>query len=1183
MAWNLQIIPEGLLLNKYIKSNLLLNPNNVNGVSENQLLTDNYQVYGSNNYIDINFKLSLFNNDPKNQESVPGIVGINFINISNDPNFQQILVLNPAQFSSQYNTLTNYSADLSSFSISSENLPTSQSIVFTATPGNGTISINNWTLSGSSGLKRVFFQINVILSDGTTATYPNNIEIYDEIYVASNYVSSPTTPQIIGGNINYASTPLYFSAYTASDSGVVNSEDSGVSSYFWDGLILGSNSNISRNNYSQNKSQLFNSASPVSLNTENFPIVLNSTPSNGIASTGAYSSYISLNTYSINTSNNIYFFEMYVNNSYEQIGFTTGPNLFYEFNLINQNVSNSNTKFLRQQIVINLQMNNLQVITSVDDSTWSSDASYIPSAVHKISTITNPNIISSVSQTGVFISLTECIGSNIYQTKLIFKPIHVSDFILLNETIFSSNTLVSSEPIYAEFRSFIKNATSTIILESNQYGVCQGTISAAVMPNDKIITNENLLIQGDLNSLYTYENLNTWFPINNSPSSGAVAVSGAAVKFFNNEINTSTNDLSTIELQSSVPTFSENCTQTLNFSFSTSATLSSYTSSYSFLKCAYSFDSNLSFGNYVYNDLLKTQGGLILPQAIGQYDLVSTLNWTGSGFFGLNVYDVGAGQTCSISTSVTNNLFYFSQSNTTGSLIPPTVIKSQYSLATSNSYSAWISTNNNPISSLITQSIVVKNQGIIPIGVSTGLGINTILPGQPYVISSISTNSSYPTNLIISTNNTSASSSVNFIYDFAQLVAAYSVSISIQITTPPDCPNLPSVQFSLECSSDFLNWTSLQSSNPSSSFNPNTGQMTLTLDTGSSTPTCRYVRLRLYKNSSSTFDPTKIWNYSSMSGVAVATNSLAMNGKLVFGFTDTSAKNSSLGQFYNQPTYLRKFASNSSRVVGFVLDFTSYQYSSGISGPVFLSLLTESGEYKLQTISNITPNINYTATLSIQRQDANGAFKLLPTISLSGGSLVDINIELDEIISEPNDTNYIGFGYYPFVSLVGSGEIDISLSVNQGTFNQDLPYPNNQTYFSLLAAENLDYTANYGKNILSQNTYNGVSTAFPQINTYFSANAIQNYDYNNVTYTVFAACTSNLGLYGLTYIDGLYLSVCDTVLVAGQIDKTQNGIYQVQNQQWVKLSATPVGNFAENTILVTNGNVFGDTLWIVHL
>jgi len=1182
MAWNLQLVPNGLLLSKYIKNNLLSNPNSIQNISANQLLSDNFQVYNSNNNANISFQLGIFNDDPKNQQAAPSITSITDIIISNDPNFQQILVITPAPFSSAYNSYTNYSVDLSTYNISNSSLPANQSVVFTTSSGSGIVSLNNWTLSGSSGIKRVFLQVVVTLSDGTTATYPSNLQLYDEIVVLSNYASAPTKPKIIGASsTNYATTPLYFNSSVASNSGVVGSEDAGVGAYFWDGLILNSNINIVRNNYSQTKSQIFYSASPSNLNTEKFPVVYTGVVSTGLASTGAYSSYITGTPYSISSSNNIYFHEVFMANITDQLNYTSTANIFYEFNLLQQNNNASNNKYLRQQLVFNLQQSVLTIVTSIDDSTWSSDTNYIPSAVYKTTTITNPNVIGSVLQSGVFLSLTECIdfNLNIYQTKLIFKPNSAVDYVLLNEIIFTSNTLVPGGNIYGEVRTFIRNATSTIALESNQYGVCQGTISAAVTPNEKIFTNENLPIQSNLNSLYGSEYLNTWFAINNSPSAGSVAVSGNTVKLFNNEINTSTNDLSSVELQSSVPTFSENCTQTLNFSFSTSATISNYNSSVSFLKCAYSFDSNLNFTNFVYNDLLKTTTGLSLPQAIGQYDLISNLNWAGSNFYGLNIYDVGSAQTCSITTTVTTNLFYFSQSNSSGSLIPPTVIRSQYSLSTSNTYNAWISTNGYSTSNIYNQSIIVKNQGVIPISINTGLGLNTILPGQPYVLNSISTQATQPTSLIINTYNTVIASSVNFIYDFTQTCNVSSVSIAVQITTPPDCPNLPSVQFSLESSSDFLVWTSLTSLSPSSSFNPNTGKMTLTFDTGSSVVKCRYIRLRIYKNASATFDPTKNWVYSAMSATATAVNSLAMNGKLVFGFTDTSAKNLSLGALYNQPTYLRKFSSNTSKYIGFVIDFTDYQYSSNLSGPVYLSLLTDTGEYKIQTLSNLVPSLVYSATLSVQRQNSDDAFKLVPSISISGGGLSSLNFTLDEILYEPSDTAAIGFGYYPFVSLVGSGEIDVTTNIITGTYNQALDYPNNETYFTLLSAENSDYTANYGKNLLAQNTYNGVSTAFPQINTYFSANVIQNYDYNNVTYTVFAASTSNLGLYGLTYIDGVYLATCDLVLVAGQTDRTQNGIYQVQNQQWVKLSIFS-GSFAENTVLVTNGNIFNDTLWM---
>jgi hypothetical protein len=141
----------------------------------------------------------------------------------------------------------------------------------------------------------------------------------------------------------------------------------------------------------------------------------------------------------------------------------------------------------------------------------------------------------------------------------------------------------------------------------------------------------------------------------------------------------------------------------------------------------------------------------------------------------------------------------------------------------------------------------------------------------------------------------------------------------------------------------------------------------------------------------------------------------------------------------------------------------------------------------------------------------------------------------------------------------------------------------NSTYFNLYSAQNSDYSSSYGKNLLSQNVLNQSEFDFPLIGAYFAQNQVTNFSYNPpITAPLFnvkAAITSALSLYGLTYVDGVYLNHCDFVLVAGQQDKTQNGVYQVQYQQWLKYNLSS----NENTIYVQQGNIFGDTLWLEDL
>ena len=94
MSWNLQIVPKGLLLSKYIRNIILLNPNNVSNVASNQLLSDQYQTYNAtNNTANLVFQLTIFNTDPRNTEPQPTITAINYIIVSNDPTFQQLYLM----------------------------------------------------------------------------------------------------------------------------------------------------------------------------------------------------------------------------------------------------------------------------------------------------------------------------------------------------------------------------------------------------------------------------------------------------------------------------------------------------------------------------------------------------------------------------------------------------------------------------------------------------------------------------------------------------------------------------------------------------------------------------------------------------------------------------------------------------------------------------------------------------------------------------------------------------------------------------------------------------------------------------------------------------------------------------------------------------------------------------------
>jgi alpha-tubulin suppressor-like RCC1 family protein len=1179
----LQIVPKGLLLSKYIKNDLIINPDNLLNIEKNSMLSDSYQTFiESNNTVNLIFQLKLYNNDSRNDQEQPSIVSVEYIIISNDPNFNDIFICIPSPFVSSYNLQTNYIVDLSSYNIATLTLPATQSITFDTTSGDGTFVVKGWELSGSSGLKRVFFKLSVILSDGSTATYPSGFHVCDEIIVVSNYTSAPTVPILSGkSTLNYVNAPVYFEAHVAPNSGIVDCEDSGIAVYLWDALILAEHIKLARNNYSAHNLNLFKTLRADDLpavNDDKLPIIFTSGVSSGIGSTGAYNTYITSDALSLSQSNTIYFCEFYINNNISDVySWSPVPSLFWEINIVNSQNKNSNVKFLRHQLIADLTFKTLTIYTSIDDGTWMTDVNYIPSARYTSKVITSPNIVAQVIQSGSFILLVDCmdVTNKIFNSKLLFKPKNSDNQIILNELIFTSSYLGISTSIQAEYKTFIKDASTIIALESTQCGVCYGTISAATTPNDKLLTNKNLPVVSTLNDLYTSELLNTWFILSNSPSSGVVNANGSTITLFNRAENDSQNNLSSIEIQNSIPTFAENANLSLSFSFE-----GVIPNPNTQIKTGYSFDSNLNYSNFIFTDLLKTSAGLYLPQNNSAYDYAASLNWSGNNQFDLSVRDQGAGQTCSISTTKTNNLFFYSKENYTGALTPPTIIKTISSISSSNTFSAWIGTNGFDSSLLINQSIVIKNQGIVPVTISTGLGINTIAPGQPYIISAISTNINNPTNIIINTTYSSISSSVNFLYDFGQLGIIDNIGLTIQITIPPDCPaTLPSIQYSIEVSNDFITWVYLTDTTAEESFDPNSGNLTLLFDTPNNVnddTEYRYARLRIYYNALATFDPRKIWRYSLLLGSQTTTSS-AFNttGKFIVGFTDMSARDGNLGQLYNQPTFLRQFIYNSSNLIAIIFDFTDYV--DGINGPVYLSLLTESGETRFKTIANkFTADQNYDLSFIIKRGNFNEAFKLKPSFKLTGPALETIDINLDDIINEPYDIQSAAFGYYPFISLVGNGKFDISSNVIKGAYNYELEYFNHETKFSLFTQENTDYTANYAKGLLCQNSIAPASYSFPVINSYFTANSTKNFNYDNITFTVKVASTKSIALYGTFDVDGIYLTVCDYVLVSGQQDRTQNGIYQVQNQQWSKQSISQ----SEPTILVTDGVIFGDTLWM---
>ncbi len=1186
MSWNLKIVPRGLLLSKYAKNVILVNPDSVKGVSPNTLLTDNFQTFNQqNNTANIVFQLEIFNLNPQNEDATPSISGISYLKISNDPTFEQAYVLTPTSFTSPYNFETNYTVDLANYDVVNTFLPNSQSVTFSNTSGVGNIQILNWPLSGSSGNKKVFFALSVTLSNGEQAVYPQGLNVYDELTVCSSIIASPNTPNAIGATKdNYVSSPLYFEAEAASNAGNLTDNDSGIASYFWDGLILNSTSNIARDNYSQDGLQLFKTAQVLNsqFNQGNLPTIFSTSIVQATWSPNFYRNYRTTTPFQLSSSDNVFFFEAFVNNYANSLNYVPGQSFFYEINVTN---STGSTKYLRQQLAFDDTFKTLNIYTSIDDTTWSTDSSNVPTARYNLISVTNPDIVAQITQSGIFCTLVEVLNESekIFQCKLIFKPSDSQNNIVVSEYIFTSSLLSTALNLYGEFRFYIQNATYTVILESTQSGICQGTISAAVMPNDKISTDTNLYLQNDTGNFYAAQELKSWFTLNNSPSSGVTnnaTVNGfPTVQFYNNQLNDEDNNISAAEIQSSIPTFSNEVTLTASFNLPTTNP--------NIINTAYSFDSNLNFDDFTFTDLLKTSSGVTLPVSNSKFNYYSVINYSGSNELQLNVTDAGLAQTCSITTSVTDRLFFYSQSNSTGSLTPPFYIRTINNLSTSATFSAWIGTNepyNYSTSTLITNLITVQNAGNVPISINTGpgLGLNTINPGQPYVANLTSISSTNPNTFIINTASENVNTSLNFLYDFGQLGTITQLKLTVQIATPPECPaTLPSFKYSIEVSDVFLNWTYVSNVTGTDLFSPTTGNLELKFIL--SETNVRFARLRLYYDGAVTFDPRETYRYSLMTGTITA-NSLAQNtGKFVLGFTDTSAKNASLGQLYNQPTYMRQYITNASTYNAIVFDFTDFK--TDVNGPVYLSLLTDSGEKRFYTVTsgfNLGLNNTHSVTFTIQKQNVKDAFYLKPTVTLNVNNTNNpLVFNLEEILSEPNDTNSLVYGFYPFFSLVGNGNIFLRSSVIKGTYNTGLSYDKQKSYFSLFSSENVDYTASYGKNLIQQNTY-GISTFnYPQVETYFQFNTIKNFYYENITFTVKAVFTSPAGLFGPTFTDGVYLQPCDYVLLTGQFDKSTNGVYQVQTKQWVKKNANPAGSGKlEPTVLVSEGNLFGDTLWM---
>lgn len=80
---------------------------------------------------------------------------------------------------------------------------------------------------------------------------------------------------------------------------------------------------------------------------------------------------------------------------------------------------------------------------------------------------------------------------------------------------------------------------------------------------------------------------------------------------------------------------------------------------------------------------------------------------------------------------------------------------------------------------------------------------------------------------------------------------------------------------------------------------------------------------------------------------------------------------------------------------------------------------------------------------------------------------------------------------------------------------------------------------------------------------------------NNLSYNVKLVRTTNIVLSGLQNIDGVTTVTGDRVLLVGQSDETENGVYVVSNTSWTRTSDSLTSLY----VGVTNGTSYGNSIW----
>lgn len=1149
MSWNLLIKPSGSVLSNFYKTSMVYSENSISETNVTFGSVDSFQDYNQNsNTVDISFTLDLIAQDPFSSETKPDIVGINYIIITNDSSFNDIFIINSLNFGDFYSSDKNYEFNLSPFSVDTLSLPKSENVIPVESSGDGQIKIINWPLSGGSGYKRVFLSINVALSNGQSASFSNNVSIYDNWYVFSHLNASPSKPEVLTNVSGYSSIPLVFKSDQGSDSGISSAFDNGTAVSAWDMLI--SNGNITRNSDIISDYVLFNNQTPSVSNIDLLPKVFNYNGSNITWSASQYGSFISTGFYNLSSSQNVYFAEINVDVQVTTENYIN-PNTFVELNITN---SNGNTKYLRNQIITPPSLDRIIICSSVDDTTFGTDISYIPSTKNNLKNIYSPQFAKLLNQSGKYILLVELLDETkkIYQAKILFYSENIQSVLILSDFIFQAN-IDTATNLYFEFRVQMVNQTANFSVSNFQYGTASGYVSS--LKNNKYSYLEQSKI---FLSPLSYSD-KFWTVLNSGSFSGGVELSDTVIQLYNNS-NTEKNYKSNIiEIQSKKPIFSDQLSTSVSFILRNTKQI---------IDIGYSFDSNLRPEDFTYNQLLKSESGLRIPEQTIKYTFNSFLNWSGTTDYFLSVQDLNLSEICSFSTSTTSELFYVSNKTNDASYQPPIKIGSKDHIQTSKTFNVW-TTFSGLATNINKDYVTIFNKGTAPLSISTGFSLSTIYSGDLYYHSGFSFNSSSPTQFFINAVQTNATSSVNFVFDFNQPGIIDSAYFDIQYVEPPECPSvLPTFKYSVEYSSDFINWFNSDTAEFVPTFSASTGKIKI-LFRNISEDSARYVRVRLYKDVGVDFDPTQEWVYSGAGG-QTSSNTISNSGRFYFGHTQTPSSESA-SPYLDQPSLIRVSEGSTYSQIGLYLDFENYNNGEGFVG---VGIFDKEHFRQFYTIENIIAlNTEYNVTLSHFTLSKEEGYAKSTLFTINGPGFEEISIDVTHLWSDNNYNTW-----YPIIGSSGNLSVDVN-NASFGTIESGV-FARKSSYLSAQDQMNDDRGVYYGKHLLYGNLLSPVSTAYPRTNGLFRLNTIQNFSLDNVTYAVKAVSSFHVTTYGPITIDGVFCDACDFVLLVGQNNSVDNGVYQVQNRFWTKKNPLGGSSITEPTVLVEQGDIFSDTLWM---